>query len=441
MLYANDKSGNRVCIDDVIDRKDVFYCPTCGGKLVQKRGLVKAHHFAHHPSVSCTDKWHYDMSEWHRRWQSFFPREALEIVKEYGGQKHRADVLLEKEKTVYEFQHSPISSEEFSERNAFYSQLGYKVIWVFDVTDDYEKGELGYYSRSAWFWEVPKGTFLGFNRTLFPNVFVYLQISNDPSINPKMCEISNMQGEVDASLKIYYDDHKYDTDSLLLVETSSDNWKYFGTDGRIYSPSWIMPQDIRVEAALPAFIELEDKLEYLKTISEARLFFGCPNSEAHIATDRLLEGIKDYKTIGYGSCFECEHSRREEEDCYCKARFSRLGLKITTPITDIKVDQAGNVIGFAAILGADKKEMIVRKKPVKGPTTLFDLWIRYELSTPAVLKNVKLGLYAKLIDDPYDQYCEHGRVYGYLSPDATKFSGPLTMIVGVSRAEWILAIE
>ena len=47
--------------------------------------------------------------------------------------KHRADVLING--YVIEFQHSPISRDEIKERNEFYTNCGYKVIWVFDAND------------------------------------------------------------------------------------------------------------------------------------------------------------------------------------------------------------------------------------------------------------------------------------------------------------------
>ena len=44
-----------------------------------------------------------------------------------------ADVLING--YVIEFQHSPISRDEIKERNEFYTNCGYKVIWVFDAND------------------------------------------------------------------------------------------------------------------------------------------------------------------------------------------------------------------------------------------------------------------------------------------------------------------
>lgn len=35
-----------------------------------------------------TDNWHYDMSEWHRKMQSYFSEEYREVVCKKNGEKH-----------------------------------------------------------------------------------------------------------------------------------------------------------------------------------------------------------------------------------------------------------------------------------------------------------------------------------------------------------------
>jgi hypothetical protein len=82
------------------------------------------------------------MTEWHLSWQGLFPEECREVVIEEGGQRHRADVYLPESKTVIEFQHSPMASREFEERNAFYMARGRRLIWVYDVTAASEKENL-----------------------------------------------------------------------------------------------------------------------------------------------------------------------------------------------------------------------------------------------------------------------------------------------------------
>lgn len=74
------------------------------------------------------DDWKYDMSEWHRNWQNRFPESTREVVIEYKGESHRADILTGG--YVIEFQHSPITSTEFERRNLFYTKAGYKVTYA-----------------------------------------------------------------------------------------------------------------------------------------------------------------------------------------------------------------------------------------------------------------------------------------------------------------------
>ena len=93
-------------------------------------------------SGECTDHWHYDMSEWHRKKQSYFPIENREVVLRHKNKIHRADILINK--TVIEFQHSPITAGEFMERNSFFNSLGLRIVWVFDISVAFESNNLIY---------------------------------------------------------------------------------------------------------------------------------------------------------------------------------------------------------------------------------------------------------------------------------------------------------
>lgn len=131
MFLAEDKEKNRVAIEEAIQGGE-YYCPLCGSALIVKAKSSKAvkEHFAHKSGAEC-DRWNYDKSEWHRKWQNCFPKECQEVIAKKDGIKHIADVLINK--TVIEFQHSPIKAEEIAERNRFYTECGYRVVWVFDA--------------------------------------------------------------------------------------------------------------------------------------------------------------------------------------------------------------------------------------------------------------------------------------------------------------------
>ena len=131
MFYAINKDGVR---EDAYEAmiNECYTCPVCGEEVLLKRGEVNVPHFAHKANV-CNDRWNYDMSEWHKRMQNYFPKECQEVVVCYNGEKHRADVLIGD--IVLEFQNSPITAEEFYKRNKFFKNAGYRLAWIFNFSE------------------------------------------------------------------------------------------------------------------------------------------------------------------------------------------------------------------------------------------------------------------------------------------------------------------
>ncbi len=170
-----------------------YYCQICHEKVFVKKGVIKAPHFSHYPNQSCTDSFHYEeMSEWHLRWQSFFPFECQEVVIRKEGVTHRADVLLEDSKTVVEVQHSPMSQNEFQARNRFYTSMGYRVIWVFDMLEDYasKRIEPSVRNRSVSKYSTNRQTFNDFNCKQ-QNVILFFQSVDDE--NPKKIKLEKVK--------------------------------------------------------------------------------------------------------------------------------------------------------------------------------------------------------------------------------------------------------
>ena len=144
-LFAHDKDDNRVYIDDTHSNSE-YYCPYCGATLIVRKGDIRHHHFAHKSNHECSDSWsrngYYDDSSWHNDWQSRFPKENQEIRLNLGQTAHRADVMIGR--SVIEFQHSVMSPDKFDDRNNFYLNLGYKVIWLFDLSELFGSGKISY---------------------------------------------------------------------------------------------------------------------------------------------------------------------------------------------------------------------------------------------------------------------------------------------------------
>jgi len=146
MLVALDKDNNRIYADANIKYTECF-CPVCGEQLTHKKGKIKAPHFAHKTETNC--KWGKDKdskSEWHIRMQNYFPRENQEVrfKDENTGEIHIADVFIPETNIVIEFQHSPISSEEFYSRSVFHINNGRRIAWIFDESkENCKENELG----------------------------------------------------------------------------------------------------------------------------------------------------------------------------------------------------------------------------------------------------------------------------------------------------------
>ena len=64
MFFANNEYGTRTYIDDA-DAKQTYLCPVCNAPLLQKRGKIMAHHFAHKAKDNCDPWYSGKMSAWH----------------------------------------------------------------------------------------------------------------------------------------------------------------------------------------------------------------------------------------------------------------------------------------------------------------------------------------------------------------------------------------
>lgn len=179
MFSAVDANKNLIDIDEAILFPNIVYlCPSCSGELVIKKGNVRVSHFAHKSIIQCDD-YDNDMSEWHRNWQKKFPLKNREVVLRmnksdphagyYIHLVRRTDVLCYG--YAIEFQNSPITSEEFDERNKFYNKLEYKVVWIFNMIDAFQNGKIDCYEEwqsnkdngGKFSWSYASKTFINYN--------------------------------------------------------------------------------------------------------------------------------------------------------------------------------------------------------------------------------------------------------------------------------------
>lgn len=174
MFSADDINKKRTDISNAIEGS-TYYCPICEQEMIQKKGEIKAHHFAHkHGKAIDCDGWNYDMSEWHRNWQLRFPEECREVVvKNDKNEMHRADILVGN--VVIEFQHSAMTPFEFDVRTDFYLSLGYSVVWLFDVTEEGVFKNCRKYEKDEYYCGKSLRTIRGLTRLQGKKVRIFLQ--------------------------------------------------------------------------------------------------------------------------------------------------------------------------------------------------------------------------------------------------------------------------
>lgn len=412
MQIALDKDNNRVHISQACG-KNSYFCPCCGSSVLQRRGKVNAHHFAHFKDSICKDTWHYDMTEWHQEWQNRFPKEYQEIVKTKDNQIHRADVLIEDKKIVFEFQHSPLSSDEFEDRNLFYNSLGYKVIWIFDVEEQYKNEAITNNSSDAWNWKRPKRTFAFFN---YKNkqVELYLQLNNE---------------------KI---------DLIKVTWCSEDKGlSFFATDGYFYDDVAIVntincKNNSKTEYYLA---DLSDKLIKLYSKSHTTYFFGCPISSTHICGTTNID-IPDEKYSEIMPCSSCKYfilrSEYSDHSLICKKRFLDLGLRGNTRVCIEKKDSNG-FISQLSYYNNDQKVLV--DLPVFNQVISKDILTLWEENncSIATFRNIKTGIYVRIYEDPNQQYYrKNKKVEGKISYNKFSFSGNNREIFGFNDPVWVL---
>ena len=145
MFKAKDINGKIITIDEAT-RGGEYYCPFCNNQLITKMGNIVVHHFAH--KASLCDNWYSEnKGKWHRDMQNLFKKEYQEVIlwknnNKSTGEFHIADVCLplsDGTNLIIEFQHSPMTKEEFFERNRFYTigciedrKKPNTLVWIFD---------------------------------------------------------------------------------------------------------------------------------------------------------------------------------------------------------------------------------------------------------------------------------------------------------------------
>lgn len=421
MIVAFNKNKERIHIDDTI-RGEKYYCPTCGEELCLKKGNIKVHHFSHVSSSNC-DGWHYDMSEWHSSWQNQFPIDNQEIVFEFNGKKHRADVFINN--TVIEFQHSKISSEEFKDRNEFYTSLGYKVIWIFDATSSYLNGNIYEHYDNNYSWNNSLVQLRGYNGKF---VDVYLQEFNNIWItHPDYKNISLFNDELDDYAYLHHVDETASISPDTFLSTETNN---------IYDYEFVdrfIPVKFLHDGSFDVTLDMKKREYCLNDISDEIL----TEEEHAFGWDRFIwcPAFKHFVNPN-DECHACIHL--SEKNDRCKFRFGKLLSKDFDKIINIKYSDHGKI--EYAVISKDKKRYKVNYDKI--PQCIMTIKEAFEdkPNTQVIrVRNINTGWKAQINKYNYDMMLKNNKCYGKIQgPDSwsTKFSNSENEIYGFNKKQW-----
>lgn len=322
MLVALNSKRERVHISNA-KNNEKYFCPICNEEVIRRIGKINSHHFSHRINSQHfrNDNWHYDMSEWHYSWQNQFPSENQEVVFKFGEIIHRADVFINN--TILEFQHSPITLEEFNDRTSFYISLGYKVIWIFDCIDKSITHRFDYTRDNVeCLWTYP------------------LKILND--INYKNSKLE-VYLQIDKSLWNRYPEYKRVSNSsgIKIVSNLLKVYELINGINHFLSDDYYSDYEF-INNICNTNINHKQELHYKKS------------KNIHRLSDEIYNYHIDFKYDFYGYCPILKEEFFSHKQCHectyldtisfrCNCRFSDLIKKENIEVLKIKHDRDGRI--------------------------------------------------------------------------------------------------
>lgn len=419
MFFAFNRHFQRVHIIDAIEGED-YCCPTCGAKLLKRRGDIKIHHFAHYPNCKCSDIWTYDNTDWHYFWLSNFPHSVQEGIISLGKEKHRCDLLLENINTVVFFQKEHITANEFKERNRFFHEAGYKVIWLFDFTDEYALRQFSITNdKDTVYWSKPKRFLKDFDPEK-DNTEIFFQLSYDTDQNIR---ILNQHVESNGIIV------------KLAEKIEDDNIKSFRTHITYDTKDFCLILKGENLESNDRIRKLSDKLFRIKSNNRGCLLYGCTKSENHYCISTYFNTINNPE--GYPICDKCTYFDLEGHGPHCRKRILDAKIDKNYIVTKLEYDDIG-LIDKIIYKDHDGNEKEQKLEEVPSPgESLYDIWDRVKPDT-AVFYNVQTKKYVKIIKDPLVQQGTYHNVYGYISTENNRFNSEGMIIYYPNKKCWIL---
>lgn len=164
---------------------------------------------------------HFAETQWHRDWESHFSKygEIEKYIKNDELKKYkRADVFIENINTCIELQHSYVDND-FTNRNDFYKKLGYKTIWLFDMTKSSVEKVEDYYEILE---DNAKGFFkVALDENNLMNNPVYIQAKDKLIYRVGKLYRKEIQSELQSTIRYFYTWEVYTEDQFINAVVSN----------------------------------------------------------------------------------------------------------------------------------------------------------------------------------------------------------------------------
>lgn len=407
MQFANTENGLRTYIGEAQESAR-YFCPYCDAPMTQRRGQINIPHFAHAKGRLCTDTWKYEeMSEWHRSWQLYYPLENQEVAVMNALGRHRADVLINN--TVVEFQHSPISTEEFQERNEFYTACEYRVIWLFDAREAYQSNmTIDEYDSCIYRWKHSPKMLSGFD--LYGKVQVYFHLHDETQ--EKNGVIIRLTWCLDGDLSIFKSAPSECYTEAEFVELTSTG-------------------SVQREADMSDTDKLVHCLHLISRKNGEVECYGCPINPDGFAPQKHQDN-----RIACDECAYCRAVLPDQNTIMCAGRFRDCLDQIKTVLKYDKIDGAIYSLTYIAKDGSIQKTKVDR--PDSPASSIIELARDYNADVMTV-QNVCTNHRFMIIKDVEAMVVKYSRIYGYYwNARYNSWSKQSIEIYGPWKSEWIV---
>jgi uncharacterized protein YlaI len=377
MDIANDKNKQRVAIDNA-DPNQTYFCPECDAALVQKRGEIRCPHFSHKPNQACPDTWTYGNNAWRSAWLRRFPSDYWEIRIGEKGDRHCADLVLFK--TAVLFGLDRVSVKDYRQRTAFFRSKGYSVIWVFDVSQDFQIEKLGYERNqtNVCSWSHPLRLF-------------------------------QFQTAIEEGVAFYFDlgilEGKKETTLIRPLENVG-NGDSFAVGDPLSATQFVDLLERDQGIAKPAFLrkDLYNPLPLAMSFSFNYAFYGClaPNHPNHFALR--------------SSCENCPYCRGTLGDqVHCAFRFHELISPEVSQVFMIKRLPNGSISEIDVMIKGVRKHFVIKAGELPY-WSLLEIWKNANPGFKALaVRNIKTNHRFYILEDPSKTLAEGKTVMGYLT--------------------------